>query len=297
MSRKMLWALTVEAPASAVEQVMAQLPEKAVGESAFIKDADDRRADPLWVIQALYKELPEKGAMEVALAILAQASGASIELTSCAQVPTEGWVEKNQASYPPLAAGRLVLHGSRDRAKIMPSQIGIEMDVSCAFGTGEHPTTQGCLMALQSLKKIGPRSRVLDVGTGTGVLAIAASKLYGAACIASDMDAPSVEVARRNIAKNGERARVRALQAVGVRNALIRKKGPYDLILSNIFAGPLAALAPAFKVRLKQGGHLILAGFLHRDCNRVRLAYAGQGIFLQQRLRFGHWSILILKKR
>lgn len=296
MNPKKIWSLSVDLPLSAVESLSSQLPEKALGESAFIKNADDRSKDPIWVLQAYYKDEPELAGLEIAASILAQSLGHRPYVFVCEQVSTEGWVEKNQASYVPIKAGRILIHGVKERGAVAPHQRGVEMDISCAFGTGEHPTTYGCLMALQRLR-LNQKSKVLDVGTGTGVLAIAATKLFHCRVWAGDMDAPSVLVAQENAQKNGVASRLKLEVATGVRSVVIQKNGPYNLILCNIFARPLAKLAPAFKPLLKRGGYLVLAGFLHKDANWVRNAYAAQGIALYKSLRFGHWSILILKKR
>lgn len=296
MNPKKIWSLSIDVPVSAVESLSSQLPEKALGESAFIKDPNDRSKDPIWVLQAYYKDKPDLTALSVAASVLAQSFAHKSYMLACEQVSTEGWVEKNQASYVPIQAGRILIHGVKERGAVAPHQRGVEMDISCAFGTGEHPTTFGCLMALQRLR-LGPHAKVLDVGTGTGVLAIAATKLFRARVWAGDMDAPSVLVAKENAQRNRVAARISNEVAMGARSSRMQKNRPYDLILCNIFARPLAKLAPAFKPLLKRGGTLILAGFLHKDANWVRLAYAAQGIALYKCLRFGHWSILILKKQ
>jgi ribosomal protein L11 methyltransferase len=293
---KFLWALSVHMPLSAVDRIMAQLPEGTVSESAFIKDVNDRSADPIWTVQGLYKTKPDYAELAISCEILAQSNGQKAYPYMLEEVPTGGWLTKNQASYAPIKIGNFVIHGVNDRAMVQPHQTGIEMEASCAFGTGEHPTTFGCLMALQLLKSIKAKTKILDIGTGSGVLAIAIAKMKKAKVLAGEMDKPSVDVAVQNIKRNGVARHVRVLQATGFCARVMQKNKPYDVIVSNIFARPLARLAPAMRRHIKMGGHVILAGFLRHDVNRVRQAYARQRIFLKKSLRFGHWSILILKK-
>jgi ribosomal protein L11 methyltransferase len=138
--------------------------------------------------------------------------------------------------------------------------------------------------------------RMLDIGTGSGILAFAAAKLAHAKVVASDNDAESILVAKENVRSNGLSARIRLAQATGFRARLITRNKPYALIVSNIFANPLARLAPAMRAHLAPGGRVILAGFLQRDAHRVRNAYAQQRIYLERRQDYGSWVILQLRK-
>jgi ribosomal protein L11 methyltransferase len=292
-----IWALTLEVPFSAVEAIVPEMPSPALGESAFIKDQDDRSADPLWLVQGFYKEKPELTDIEVAAQVLQSAHGHKPYAFNLEQVATTGWIEKNQQRYAPIHIGRFVIHDPSRRAEIPFHKKGIEMEVSCAFGTGEHPTTFGCLTALQTLPRMKRGARVLDLGSGTGVLAIAAALHSPVTAIASDMDGPSVKVCAENMLRNRLAKRIRSVHADGFRSRLIRRGKPYDLILSNIFARPLARFAPVMTSHLKPGGHIILAGFLRRDEVMVRNAYMREKAFVKRTLRFGAWSVLILKKR
>ncbi len=290
-----VWALTIEAPQSAVEDLQFLLPDKSVGSSAFNKDYNVRKPDAPWLVQGLYADKPDVAEFSVECAVLAASRGHADYIMTLEQVPVDGWVAKNQQSYAPMRIGRFMIHGHKDRmAARQSATLPIEMDVSCAFGTGEHPTTHGCLMMMQRLQR-RRGARVLDLGTGSGVLAIAAGRLWRDARVtASDMDGPSVLVAQKNFRTNGVKAH--AVKAMGFRHATIGAGKPYDVIVSNIFARPLARLAPDMARHLKPGGRIILAGFLHAHVNLVKNAYAKQRLFLEKRLRFGHWSILMLRK-
>lgn len=291
-----IWALGIDLPFSAVDQVIGLMPEKSLGESAFVKDQEDRSADPIWVIQGFYKEKPDVQDIALACMVLATARNEKPYVITLGQVPVTGWLAKNQARYAPIIIGNFVIHDADHRARLPLHKMGIEMEVSCAFGTGEHPTTFGCLTALQTLW-LRPGAYVLDLGTGSGVLALAAARLAACKVVASDLDAPSVAVAQANIRKNGLASRVRAVTANGFRSNLIQRNRPYDLILSNIFARPLARFAHVMTAHLRPGGHIILAGFLRRDEVMVRNAYMRHGAYVKRALRFGAWSVLILQKK
>jgi ribosomal protein L11 methyltransferase len=295
MAVKYVWSLTLTIPQSVVEEALAMLPEGDVGQTAFKVDKEDRSPDPAWIAESLYIKEPDVAALQLEISVLAVTHAHAPYIFSLNKLPAQGWLQANQDSFAPIENGRVVIHGSKD--KIASHRIGIQLDASCAFGTGEHPTTFGCLMALQQLHGLKPNARVLDLGAGSAILAMAMAKLYKTRVVATDMDVDSVLVARENCRTNGVLAFVRNEKAMGFNHAVIAKNKPYDVILSNIFARPLARLAPDMRRHLKAGGYVILAGFLHKDVARVMNAYAMQRIHLVRRLRFGHWSILVLRKK
>jgi ribosomal protein L11 methyltransferase len=173
--------------------------------------------------------------------------------------------------------------------------IGIAVDAATAFGTGEHPSTRACLIALDSLARRHRFRRPLDIGTGTGILAIAAAKLLRRKISASDIDARAVSVARHNVARNGVTGLVRVRRAPGYRDRAVRR-ARYDLILSNILARPLALLASDLARALAPGGRAVLSGLLRRQEPIVLAPHRGCGIVLERRLVIDGWSTLVLRR-
>ncbi|MBI3418679.1 MAG: 50S ribosomal protein L11 methyltransferase, partial [Proteobacteria bacterium] len=272
------------------------LPAHALGQTVFKRDADERGDDPTWIVQGIYERPPDIKSLSVTLDVLSAARNHGSYRLMLQEIPATGWLQKNQESYVPIRAGRIVIHSHKDKSSVAAHQRGIELPVGAAFGTGEHPTTFGCLMALQRAGVLRRGMRVLDVGTGSGILAFAAARLARVKVLGGDNDAESVTIARENIRRNGLCRFVRMEKAEGFRNRRIARQKPYALVVSNIFARPLARLAPGMRRHLAQGGRVILAGFLHRDANRVKNAYAAQRIHLEHRLNCGAWAILTLRR-
>lgn len=294
-----LHSLAVTVPQSLADAVFEQLPPASLGSSAFKQQANDHGDDPLWVVEALYESPPDTAAFTTALAVLAAAHGLPAFPLAVATIAKKGWLAANQQAFPPIWAGRVVIHGHRDRSVVQPPLCGIEMEASCAFGTGEHASTFGCLLALQGLRRLYNKTgRALDIGTGSAILAIAMHKLLRfRRILATDLDGDSVQVATHNSRKNGAGRFIRCAKAVGFRHAAIKTHRPYALITSNIFARPLARLAPAMRTHLAANGRIILAGFLTTQENTVLRAYATQRLHLEKRLRLGVWTVLVLTKR
>jgi ribosomal protein L11 methyltransferase len=190
-----------------------------------------------------------------------------------------------------------VVHGSHDRGRIPYGPRAIVVDAGEAFGTAHHATTLGCLLAIDKLARAGRYRRVLDLGCGSGVLAIAAARcLHDAQVIATDSDPVAVEVARANADANGAR-RIATACALGLDHPWLRHAAPFDLIIANILAGPLRALAGDVSRSLRRGGGVILSGILNPEAAAVLAAYAAHGFFLIQHRRIGEWSTLTLRKR
>jgi len=207
------------------------------------------------------------------------------------------WVAISQAALPPVFAGRFVVHGSHDRGRVPYGPRSIEVEAGEAFGTAHHATTLGCLQAIDKLTRRRNFKRVLDLGCGSGILAIAAARaLPRAQVIATDNDPIAVEVARANADANGA-MRVATACADGLEHPWIRHAGPFDLIIANILAGPLCMLAGDVAHALKTGGNAILSGILTPEVPRVIAAYGAHGIILVEHRRIAEWSTLTLLKR
>jgi ribosomal protein L11 methyltransferase len=229
---------------------------------------------------------------EIALAAAA-GQGTLVEIGE-AKLEDRDWLAENQLAFPPLRIGRFFIHGSHHGARVPLGAIGIMLDGATAFGTGEHPSTLGCLMALEGLAKRRRFRRPLDIGTGTGILSIAAAKLLRRKVLASDIDRSAVRVARRNAGRNGVSSLVRVRQAAGYHNPAIHKSH-YDLVLSNILARPLALMARDLAGALAPGGRAVLSGLLCQQEPIVLAPHRGHKIVLERRLVIEGWSTLVLR--
>lgn len=206
------------------------------------------------------------------------------------------WIKMSLDGLPPVNAGSFRIVGNHNKARNRTGKIEIIIDAGEAFGTGHHGTTMGCLLGLEHLKRKNKRPKnVLDVGTGSAVLAIAAAKL-GANVVATEIDARAEEVARENLVKNNVHAKVRSYVADGIRRTSIRKNGNYDLIFANILMKPLIRLSWDLSSQLKKDGNLIISGLLTTQEPAIRRAFASKGLQLVNRYRQDVWSTLTYKK-
>ncbi|HLL31402.1 MAG TPA: 50S ribosomal protein L11 methyltransferase, partial [Allosphingosinicella sp.] len=220
------------------------------------------------------------------------------------RVEDRDWVTLSQQGLEPIRAGRFFVHTPAHRAEAPAGAIALEIDAGRAFGTGQHETTTGCLVALSRMKESGAAvANLLDLGTGTGLLAFAALKLWPAArAAASDNDPVAIEVSGENASINGvrlgrARGRLELLVAEGIDHPRLRARAPYDLVIANILAGPLTELARPVAGAIAPGGRLILAGLLDHQSPAVAAAYRRQGMMLTGRVERGEWPTLVMRKR
>ncbi len=244
-------------------------------------------------VEAYFDDAPDLAALDRALADfgIADLSAATAE-----NVPDENWVAISQAALPPVTAGRFVVHGSHDADKVGAAQGAILIDAGEAFGTAHHATTLGCLLAIDRLARTHKFKRVLDLGCGTGVLAIAAAMVMPRAHImASDIDPIATEVAAANARANGFGQRIGFVTAMGLDNPRLKRR--HDLIVANILARPLIALAPRLRRAVVPGGRLVLSGLLATQAAEVFAHYRAAGFTMDRRQDLTGWSILTLVAR
>jgi ribosomal protein L11 methyltransferase len=205
------------------------------------------------------------------------------------------WVALSLSGLPPVRAGRFFVYGAHDAGRVPAGAIALRIEAGAAFGTGHHGTTVGCLLAYDALLKSRPFNSILDVGTGTGVLAIAAARAGARSVVGTDIDPVSVRVAFANARLN--RARCRFRNARGLNDPLVRREGRYDLVFANILARPLIELAGGIARAVKPGGAVILSGLLRAQARPVRAAYVACGFRCVRRLDLDAWTTLVMARR
>jgi ribosomal protein L11 methyltransferase len=245
-------------------------------------------------VSALYGEAPAENAL--ATLIGRAAEGDAVTPLSIEEMPNADWVTVSQGQRGPVRAGRFLVHGSHDRDSVPRNRFTIEIDADQAFGTAHHASTRGCLLALDALAKRGRPDLVLDLGTGTGILAIAAARAFDRPVVATDNDPVAVAIAKDNARKAGVAQQILALEAEGFAHGALRRLRP-DLILANILAGPLYDLAPAMARSLQTGGFAILSGLTWDQAPALAARYRSQGFVLEKRIILDGWTTLILGRR
>jgi ribosomal protein L11 methyltransferase len=291
-----LWHLTLTTPDErTAAAAMVALETQAGAVSAF-----ELSPSGAWGVEAFADHAPDLAALDGASAVAALTHGVAAEGLlaglAVARLMPRDWVSENQQSFPPLRVGRFFIHGSHIAGAVPAGAIGLLIDAATAFGTGEHVTTRGCLMALDGLAKRRRFRHPLDMGTGTGVLAMAAAKIWECHALACDIDAGSVEVARANAWVNHVARRVRLIRSDGYRHPAVRRGRPFDLILANILARPLARMSGDLARHLAPGGVAVLSGLLARQAPLVLAAHRVRGLTLRRRIDIAGWTTLVLDR-
>jgi ribosomal protein L11 methyltransferase len=247
-----------------------------------------------WAITMHFAEAPNRAAIRELVRLAAGDDVA--DAITFDSVAAKDWVSATLDELVPVHAGRFVVHGAHDRGNVAPNVLGIEIEAALAFGTGHHGTTRGCLWLLDAVLKAYRPRRVLDLGTGTGVLAIAAAKALQIKVLASDIDSLAVRTARDNAGLNGVGGRVRAIRANGLAAPEFASRGPFDLVLANILANPLRQLARPLALQLAPSALVILSGLLPHQAQGVVAAYRARGLLLVRHLKIEGWSSLLMRR-
>jgi ribosomal protein L11 methyltransferase len=276
----------------AAQRIADLLAESYPGEEAAVGLFDE--GGGRWSVAVHFGVPPDEAALRALVALVAgPAAGEALRFERLAD---KNWVAASLAGLAPVAAGRFMVHGAHDRARVPVNRIGIEIEAALAFGTGHHGTTRGCLIALDAILKAPPRPRrVLDLGTGSGVLAIAAARALRRRVLASDLDATAMRAARGNARRNRAGMLVEAIQADGVAHRRIRERAPFDLVFANILLGPLKRLAMPLTRLVAPGGRVVLSGLLAAQASAARSAY--RGLALHRRIDLDGWTTLVLVRR
>ncbi len=247
-----------------------------------------------WDVTVHFAQAPDETSIRELVALAA--GGEVAQDITFDTVEARDWVKASLEDLVPVRAGRFIVHGHHDRAKVPPNKLGIEIEAALAFGTGHHGTTRGCLLLLDQVLKARHPRRVLDLGTGTGVLAIAAAKALHGAVLASDIDPASVRVARENARLNEVANLVQTIRATGFSAPQFKGHGPFDLVLANILANPLRQMATPMTRHLAPSALVILSGLLPPQASGVIAAYRARGLVVLRHLRIEGWSSLLMRK-
>ncbi|QDW40267.1 50S ribosomal protein L11 methyltransferase [Bradyrhizobium sp. KBS0727] len=261
------------------------------GEAAI---AAFERPDGRWDVTMHFADPPDRARLRELVTNAADAGAADGIVFDT--VEARDWVKASLEDLVPVPAGRFVVHGQHDRDRIAPNKLGIEIEAALAFGTGHHGTTRGCLLLLDHVLKAWRPRRVLDLGTGTGVLAIAAAEALHERILATDIDPLSVTVARENARLNRTGHLVQAVRATGFSAPQFAIAAPFDLVLANILANPLRQLATPMARHLAPSALVILSGLLTHQAPAVIAAYRARGLVPLRHLRIEGWSSLLLRR-
>ena len=291
MSVRIVFSNLNHAQAHALEEII-EAAETFEILAAGIDEYDEARQ--LWSVSAYFDHCPAQDDVKKVAIIAAGALDIAPLAWTVETIPEVNWVQKSLEGLCPVEAGRFFAHGSHDRALVPSNSIAIELEAGMAFGSGHHGTTKGCLTAFDRLLKQHRFTRVLDLGTGTGILAIAAAKVLKTRIIATDIDPVAIQHAQINAHHNGVGGFVKTFKSAGLAHPGIRKNGPYDLIFANILARPLATMALSIGANAAPGACLVLSGILPRQSVFVENAYRAQGFVISKRYNLENWITLCL---
>lgn len=277
------WQLSVTLPLPELEPIELILEDHALTISTEEAVADGSR----WTMNVLFEQKPNDQ--------LLKQLDSDLEYLIAPLIQRD-WVTESQKMLPPVDAGRFYIHGSHDTAHPCISRHDLTIDAGRAFGTGLHETTFGCLLAIDNLGKNREFYNALDLGCGSGVLALAIAKAWRRPVLASDIDIDAVLVTNENAKKNGLAPLIKVEHAAGVNSRALQRYAPYDLIVANILAKPLVTLAFSITSALASNGVLVLSGLLEKQEQMVLSSYLLQGLRLQHRYAVGEWRALVLTK-
>lgn len=301
-----LWRIRLTVPADALDDLTAVLEEFGAAVAYGVPAVDGTRIDPgddrpaeIWRIETLSETEPDISAVTLAVAAAAGRLGLDMPDIHLEPLPVVDWLAQNRTLFKPVRAGRFFVKATFDETPPPPGSLALRVDAGPAFGSGQHPTTHGCLMALDNLLRRRRFNRPLDLGCGSGILALAIAAYQRSPVLAIDNDEWAVRTTRGNARLNQLTPWVETRLGDGLRQ--VPRAAKFDLICANILARPLKRLAPAIAGHLVPDGMVVLSGLLDYQEAGVRAAYRGQGLGLVKRLTGrsgdgGLWSTLILTR-
>jgi len=293
-----VWRVEIVVPLAAVEAYESVLEGFTDTVSWFLNDPDEDETDEklLWRLEGYSRTPIDSGELAGALALMAASIGGEAPEARIEQVAGMDWVTANLQAFPPITAGRFFVHGSHYTDPIPAGKIAIKIDAGTAFGSGEHATTYGCLMALDKLLRKRRFRHPLDLGCGSGILGIAAAKALRLPVTMTDIDPISVNVASRNAKRNGVAPLASCFVSDGYVSRSIKARRPYDLILANILARPLCGMAFDLSRNLAEGGIAVLSGLLNRQERMVLAAHRRHGLSMLGKIRLNGWTAMVISR-
>jgi ribosomal protein L11 methyltransferase len=285
-----------EATARRIAAIIVETFDPATTAAAAFDEAPDPsdwNKGP-WIVEAYFGAPPDEA--NVRALVAAAAGDAAARAATFGRVDERDWVTASLEGLKPVRAGRFIVHGAHGRDAVKANDIAIEIEAALAFGTGHHGSTRGCLHMLDLVARKGRPRAILDLGTGSGVLAIAAAKLFRRRIHAGDIDPVCVTAAGANAKRNRAERFVRPVLAKGAAHPVLRAGAPYDLVLANILARPLRDLAPKITKLTSPSAEIILSGLIGRDVPGVVAAYRTQGTALARRIDIDGWATLLMRR-
>ncbi len=283
-------------------QVLFVLPASAVGtaEEAFsdistsVANFETDEENSIWTFELIFSEKPDEQEINRRLLVISSLHNIEKPEIKLEQLMQSDWLSQVAQDFPPLSIGRFFVHGAHVKESPRAGSISIQVDAGAAFGSGEHGTTRCCLEALEWLSKSRKFSKILDMGTGSGILAIAAAKLWKSEILAVDLDPVSVQVTGENNKINHVHQFIKTGISDGYSSMQVKRSMPYDLIISNILARPLVAFAPNLKLNLANGGVAVLSGLLCSQEKHVLAAHRAHGLCLKRKFTYQDWCTLVI---
>ncbi|MDX2141865.1 MAG: 50S ribosomal protein L11 methyltransferase [Rhodospirillaceae bacterium] len=304
VSPQLFWAVRLECPFSDCDLFASALADIAVAVSSYEVN-EHARPEAIWGVEGLFVAAPARSDIVARIALAASAANRPEPAVRIEEIAPRDWLKESYASFRPIRAGRFYVFGDHITAPPPAEAWPLRVNASTAFGSGAHESTYGCLLALDRLRRLAPHTRavrrrampaMLDLGCGSGILAMAMAKAWRRPVVAADIDPEAVRVTTYNVRRNRESALVKAVMSDGLTARDLRRKASFALITANILARPLCKFAPGLAARLARGGFLVLAGLLSRQEAMVIAAYRAQGMRLYRRIALNGWSTLILRR-
>jgi ribosomal protein L11 methyltransferase len=285
-----------EAAARRIADIIVETFDPAATAAAAFEEGPDTSDwnKGRWIVESYFGAPPDEA--NVRALVAAAAGDAAARAATFGRVDERDWVAASLEGLKPVREGRFLVHGAHGRDLVKANDIAIEIEAALAFGTGHHGSTRGCLHMLDLVARMRRPRAILDLGTGSGVLAIAAAKLFKREVCAGDIDGLCVKAAFANAKRNGVAYFVRPVPAKGAAHPLFRRGAPFDLVLANILARPLRDLAPQIARLTAPGADIILSGLIARDVPGVAAAYGMQSIALARRIDIDGWATLLMRR-
>ena len=287
-----MWEIVFELPNGDNRAVFEECIEDFVTGCAIFEVEGTTR----WRLTGYLEGLPQREVIKACIREAAAAAGVSSPVITFAPIVQTDWVAEVEKRMTPINVPPYYIFGSHVLDIPPANSVPIQIDAGLAFGTGNHETTQGCLMAFEEFLGEQPPKSTIDIGTGSGILAIALAKRYGVDVLASDIDPVAIDVAEKNAKINFVEDRLRLVVSDGLDNVDINASAPFDLIVANIVANPLIALARGLLPISARDGHVILSGILLEQADKVIAAYRDGGLTFKDRIDLGNWTTLVLTR-